>query len=164
MLHKIIYPILIFLISILVVLVMYLNHRDIQNDYYYLRLSGESTHWKLTDYQIEIDPKNTFSGNGILYFKSENGDHTTQYYNLSMRAIINNEETSLHGQIVSGPEYFQNGVKIGSIEGPSPITKSGDSLTFKDIDEIYTVIRWDETGSGNTQEETILLYSKEVKE
>ncbi len=151
MVHKIVYPILLFIISILVALIMYLVDRDSQNDFYHLRLSGESLHWKLNDYQIETNPKSTFSGKGKLYFKSETGDNTTQFYYFSMRAIINNEETPLHGQIVSGPEYFQNGVKIGSIEGPSVITKSGAPITFKDTDEIYAVIQWEENGGRNPQ-------------
>ncbi|WP_432360441.1 hypothetical protein [Sporosarcina sp. UB5] len=160
MVHKIVYPLLVFIICILVAFIMYLNGRDNPNDFYYLQLSGESSHWKLTDYQIEITPDNMSSGNGKLYFKSKNGNYTTQYYAFKMRAIINNEETSLHGQIVSGPEDFKTGVNVGSYKGPTLITKSGDPITLKDVDEIYAVIQWEEKGNGKTREETISLYSK----
>lgn len=157
--HKILYPILILIICTLVALVVYLNHQDTQNEYHYLKLSGESPHWKLTDYRVEITPNNMKSGNGKLYFKSTNNNYVAEYYDFSMRAIVNNEETTLQKQVVSGPEDFKNGVNTGSIEGPAYITKTRNPITLEDVDEIYAVIQW-ENDRGKTQKETISLYMK----
>ncbi|WP_143561054.1 hypothetical protein [Sporosarcina sp. P3] len=142
---------------------MYQNHQDTKNEHHYLKLSGESSHWKLNDYEIEITPKIMSSGNGKLYFKPTDNNYVTEYYDFGMRAIINNEETTLQKQVVSGPEDFKGGINTGSVEGPAFFTKTRNPIMLEDVNEIYAVIKW-EDNDGKMQEETISLYVKKAKE
>lgn len=158
MVHKIVYPVLIFIICVLLAIVIYLNHRNATNDFYHLRLSGESPHWELDDYQVELSSGILNSGNGKLRFKTRGNDYTTNYFVFEMNAVINKKDITLQSKAVSGTEDFKNEFDTGAIEGPPPLTKDGKAITFKDVDKIYAVIHWEGQDDGIAHKEIIDLY------
>lgn len=161
--HKIVYPVLIFIVFVLLAIVIYLNHRNTTNDFYHLRLSGESPHWELDGYQVDLTSGILNSGNGKLRFKTRENDYTTNYFVFEMNAVINKKDITLQSKAVSGPEDFKNEIDTGAIEGPPPITKDGKSITFKDIDKIYAVIHWEGQDDGIAHKEIIDLYELDNK-
>gem|GEM_PF-2793075 len=159
MVHKIVYPVLIFIVCVLLAIVISLNHhRNATNDFYHLRLSGESPHWEINGYQLDLTSGILKSGNGKLRFKTRGNVYTTNYFVFEMNAVINDKDITLQSKAVSGPEDFKNEVDTGAIEGPPPITKDGKSIKFKDIDKIYAVIHWEGQDDGIVHKEIIDLY------
>jgi len=157
--HKIVYPVLIFIVCVLLAIVISLNHhRNATNDFYHLRLSGESPHWEINGYQLDLTSGILKSGNGKLRFKTRGNVYTTNYFVFEMNAVINDKDITLQSKAVSGPEDFKNEVDTGAIEGPPPITKDGKSIKFKDIDKIYAVIHWEGQDDGIVHKEIIDLY------
>jgi len=158
--HKIVYPVLIFIVCVLLAIVISLNHRNATNDFYHLRLSGESPHWEINGYQLDLTSGILKSGNGKLRFKTRGNVYTTNYFVFEMNAVINDKDITLQSKAISGPEDFKNEVDTGAIEGPPPITKDGKSITFKDIDKIYAVIHWEGQDDGIVHKEIIDLYEQ----
>lgn len=155
MIHKVLYPVLLAIIGLLLIFIVI--QKNMPNHHDYLKLAGESAHWKVTDYEIELTPRKLSAGDGQLDFKPQDEDDMIEYYNFRMQAIINGEERSLQVQSVSGQTDFQNGVNTGHISGATPTTKSKKPITLQDIDEIYAVIEWEKEG-GDMQKEEILFY------
>lgn len=155
---------LIIIIGVLLAIAFYLglggSHHETRNDFYHLRLSGESHHWELNGYRLDLTPGILNSGNGKLRFKSRGNDYTTNYFVFEMNAVINKKETTLQSKAVSGPEDFKNDVDTGAVEGPPPIKKDGKSIMFKDIDKIYAVIHWKGKEDGKVHKEIIDLYER----
>lgn len=167
MVHKIFYPMLIIIIGVLCVIVFYLgfggSRDETRNDFYHLRLSGESPHWELNGYQLDLTSGILNSGNGKLRFKSSGNDYTTNYFAFEMNAVINKKEETLQSKAVTGTENFKNDIDTGAVEGSPPIMKDGKSIEFKDIDKLYAVIYWEGKKDGKVHKEIIDLYDR-VKE
>lgn len=155
LIHKVLYPVLVAIIGLLLIFIVI--QKNVPNHHDYLKLTGESAHWKVTDYEIELTPSKLSAGDGQLDFKPQDEDGMIEYYKFRMQAIINGKETSLQAQSVSGQTDFQDGVNTGHISGPTLTTEVRNPITLQDIDEIYAVIEWEKEG-GDMQKEEILFY------
>lgn len=96
---------------------------------YYLSMSDESEHWKLSGYEIMITSEGYKAGNGILKMKDVDA-RKEGFLGYDVYAVVGGEENRFHGGSVSGNADI-NDVTTGTIDGEEELKE------FPDIDEIY---------------------------
>lgn len=125
---------------------------------YYLSFMGESESWKLKGYEVVITPETFKAGNGTLTMKGKDV-YYTDYINMEVHAVINNEDKIVHSYSASGNAEMNIAEKtIGKIEGGTYINKNGTPVTLGNISEIYMVIQWRDKEQKRDIEERISLY------
>lgn len=129
-----------------------------ENNNYYLSFMDESKSWMLKGYEIVITPKTFMAGNGILSMKGKD-EYYTDYINIVVYAVINDEERSIHSYTSFGNTDMNIAQKnIGKIDGSNYINKDGKPITLGNISEIYMVIQWRDKEQKRVIEERISLY------
>src|SRR5699024_479297 len=120
---------------------------------YYLSMSDESEHWKLSGYEIMITSEGYKAGNGILQMKDAD-EQKEGFLSYDVYAVVSGEESRFHGGSVSGNADI-NDVTTGTIDGEDELKE------FPDIDEIYMTVTWNDDDKDGDQKEKIVLYNKE---
>ena len=145
------------LFSLLFVFILSGCNKRIDN--YYMSLMGESESWRLTNYEIVLNEKDFKAGNGTLTYKNEQ-QTMTDWFEFSTHAVINNKDTVVHQNAVSGPSTELKEKSTGSIAGPTFIDENNKPITIDQVDSIYVVIKWKDENNKEV-EERIDLESKE---
>lgn len=120
---------------------------------YYLSMSDESEHWKLSGYEIMITSEGYKAGNGILQMKDAD-EQKEGFLSYEVYAVVGREENRFHGGSVSGNADI-NDVTTGTIDGEEELKE------FPNIDEIYMTVTWSDADTDGDQKEKIVLYNKE---
>src|SRR5699024_948278 len=120
---------------------------------YYLSMSDESEHWKLSGYEIMITSEGYKAGNGIL--KMKDADKRKEgFLSYDVYAVGGGDENRFHGGSMSGIADIDE-VSTGTIDGERELNE------FPKIDEIYMTVTWSDADTDGDQKEKIILYNKE---
>lgn len=119
---------------------------------YYLSMSDESEHWKLSGYEIMITSEGYKAGNGILQMKDAD-EQKEGFLSYDVYAVVGGEENRFHGGSMSGNADI-NGVTTGTIDGEEELKESPN------IGEIYMTVTWSDADTDGAQKEKIVLYNK----
>lgn len=104
-------------------------------------LNGESEHWQLQKYKLEIKGDTLFAGNGELHY--EFNEKITDHISFQMVAVIDDKEIVLQEmKIVSSGEINFNKQDTGKAESKVPKNNEGEKITFINNETIYGVIEW----------------------
>lgn len=128
---------------------------------YYLLLMGESESWNLTGYEIVITPEDFKAGLGILNMKNVN-EYMTDYFHFEAHVVIDSDDSVVHTDSATGEMNIAE-YTTGAIGGPY-LNKNGESVTLKDINEIYVVVEWWDISKNESIKERIDLFNKFKKE
>ncbi|MBO8170447.1 MAG: hypothetical protein H0Z33_00970 [Bacillaceae bacterium] len=130
------------------------------DDHDTINLTGESDNWRLEHYRLRITPDTFMAGEGKLYYKSDPDGLNTDFYQIRVYAVIDDQIRALQGKSVSGDIFHMNLKQIttGSTEG-LVLTHEGRPIKLADIEEIYAVIKWREE-NGEMLEEKISLFNQ----
>jgi len=128
---------------------------------YYLLLMGESESWNLTGYEIVITPEDFKAGFGILNMKNVN-EYITDYFHFEAHVVIDSDDSVVHTDSATGEMNIAE-YTTGAIGGPY-LNKNGESVTLKDINEIYVVVEWWDISKNESIKERIDLFNKSKKE
>lgn len=128
-------------------------------DNYYLSLKGESEHWNLNGYEIEMTQEEFKAGNGTLYMKNEN-EYKTDSFHFDTHAIINNNDITIQSGSVTGLGIDIAEETTGTIKGRTYLNKNGDPITLEEINDIYMIVEWWDMNKSKHVKERIDLYSK----
>ncbi|MFD2705742.1 hypothetical protein [Salibacterium lacus] len=133
------------------------NQEMNSNDY--LLLMGESSSWKLDEYEIEMTPESFLVGNGTIHMKNEN-EYLTDFFHFETHAVISGEDTVIHSGSVSGSEIDITEETTGANEGAAHLNENGNPVRLDDISKIYMAIEWWNTDERKNVSEEIDLYSR----
>ncbi|MET4558874.1 hypothetical protein ABIA69_000017 [Lysinibacillus parviboronicapiens] len=128
---------------------------------YYLLLMGESESWNLTGYEIVITPEDFKAGFGTLNMKNVN-EYITDSFHFETHVVIDSDDSVVHSGSATGGMNIAE-ITTDAIEGPY-LNKNGDSVTLKDINEIYVVVEWWDISKNESIKERIDLINKSKKE
>ncbi|MFD2630208.1 hypothetical protein [Oceanobacillus kapialis] len=127
---------------------------------YYLSLVGESQHWRIKGYEIELSEDSFMAGNGFLDMKNED-KYMTNSFDIEVRAVINDVD-----QIIQKSKWAGENIDIaventGKILEKSYVDKQGNPITLEDIKKVYLVLKWHDIKNRKEQQEQIELYHAE---
>ena len=123
--------------------------------------SGESEHWKLEHYEVNVDSKKYFIGNGKLRMKGQD-EYAANHLTFTTYFTIQGEERPVHAGSVAGDSINIATFETGSI-GSDEANDGKNALQFEDIERIYVEVQWEELGDPTFHVETIQLYEKNRK-
>ncbi|ASF40685.1 hypothetical protein CEH05_16605 [Halobacillus halophilus] len=133
------------------------NDKPMKNNYY-LSLSGESEHWEVDFYDIEIKPDTFKAGNGSLTMKNKT-ENSTDFFNLEVYAVIDNEDKLVQAKSVKGSELDITQMTTGATGGGTFLDDNGVPISLENVSDIYMNIEWQD--KSKTMEEKIDLYNQE---
>lgn len=127
----------------------------------YFSLTGESEHWKVDSYKIEISPETLKAGSGIVTKKAGDSFYS-EAYSIRVYAVIDKRHEVIQGTSASGSVPLEmDEITTGTIEGGPLLDKEGQAITIDHIHQIYMMIAWEEASKGDWQEEKIILYDRD---
>ncbi len=124
---------------------------------YYLSLMGESQHWRVKGYEIELTEDSFSAGNGFLDMKNEDS-FMTNSFDVEVRAVIGNVDQIIQKVDRSGKTINIAVENTGKIKGSSYLDQQGNPITLKDIKEVYLVLKWHDFKKKKDLQERIELY------
>ncbi|WFT74157.1 hypothetical protein [Halobacillus naozhouensis] len=122
----------------------------------YLSLSGESESWKVKSYDIEMTPNMSRAGNGKVIMKDKT-NYNTDLFSIRVHAVIDNND-----KIIQGKSVTSSGGKIDIAQETTGTTEITEPIPVDNINNIYMVIKWQDTNKNKTSEERINLFSKKT--
>ncbi|WP_158736053.1 hypothetical protein [Alteribacillus sp. YIM 98480] len=125
-------------------------------DNYYLTLMGDSSTWKINNYQLEITPEHLIAGDGELHMK-DTDEFQSEFFSIDVHAVINNEDRKIQGKSVSGHVNMAD-MTTGKVEGGTYYNDKGEPITLEDINEIYAMVEWYDPLKEKQMSEKIVLY------
>ncbi|TFB19263.1 hypothetical protein E3U55_11160 [Filobacillus milosensis] len=148
------------LIGAIVVTMFFINQNedDQSNHYYVFLMDGETEHWELDQYKVELVPTNQVAGNGILNYVGEE-NIKVEDFNFRTFALVDGLDIALQGVSRSWNKPVELGNSPTGTVDSSLFKPNGDPVLFKDIEKIYAVIQWTEAG-GETVKEEMTLYER----
>ncbi|MGP4070789.1 hypothetical protein [Halobacillus sp. B29] len=133
------------------------NDKPMKNNYY-LSLSGESEHWEVDSYDIEIKPDTFKAGNGSLTMKNKT-ENSADFFNIEVYAVIDNEDKLVQAKSVKGSELDITQMTTGATGGGTFLEVNGVPISLENVSDIYMSIEWQD--KSKTMEEKIDLYNQE---
>ena len=121
----------------------------------YLLLTGESEHWKLSDYEILLTPNGETIGNGKLIMKNAN-EYFTDSFSFRTYVVVDGTSNRIHTGSVSGKTDISKQT-TGKIEKDG---HNANALSLKNIDNIYIEVEWTDQETKGNKRERIDLYNK----
>lgn len=122
-----------------------------------LTFNGEGEIWQIENYQIEITPNSFVAGNGELSMKNVN-EYFSNLLSFEVHAEINEGDEVIHKFKILGIKDNIAFKEIGKIKGEPYIDKRGQPITYRDFNNLYVIIEWEDS-QGNRKKEKINLDS-----
>jgi hypothetical protein len=89
--------------------------------------------------------------------------YTTDFIDIKVHAIIENEDTVLQAKRIKGNNTEINRMSMGASKGVDVfLDKNGKPITLENISDIYMEIEWQDVNEKQRMKEKIDLFNKET--